>query len=98
MAAKCHFAHGKEDLRNIHDQLPANTPYITDPKTAPGPQSNLFTKKKIATNIRSNFPRLSPPPKIDLNPAKPAVFGKIFNWKGKRTNNSEPKLANQILN
>jgi len=32
MAAKCHFAHGKEDLRNIHDQLPAHTPYITDPK------------------------------------------------------------------
>ena len=32
MAAKCHFAHGKEDLKNITDFFPANTPYITDPK------------------------------------------------------------------
>jgi len=35
MAAKCHFAHGKEDLRQTHDTLPANTPYISDPKTNP---------------------------------------------------------------
>lgn len=32
MAVKCHFAHGKEELRSIHDPLPPNTPYITDPK------------------------------------------------------------------
>lgn len=32
MGAKCHFAHGKEELRNIHDPLPPNTPYIADPK------------------------------------------------------------------
>lgn len=37
MAAKCHFAHGKEDLRNVHDTLPANTPYISDTKTDPQP-------------------------------------------------------------
>lgn len=32
MAAKCHFAHGKEEMRSLHDPLPPNTPYITDPK------------------------------------------------------------------
>jgi hypothetical protein len=33
MGAKCHFAHGKEELRTVHEALPANTPYIADPKT-----------------------------------------------------------------
>lgn len=36
MAAKCHFAHGKEELRTVHDPLPPNTPYIADPKVKKG--------------------------------------------------------------
>lgn len=39
MGGKCHFAHGKEELRNMHDPLPPNTPYIADPKA-----------KKVAPN------------------------------------------------
>lgn len=42
MSAKCHFAHGKEELRNMHDALPANTPYITDPKPTPNNNQNIY--------------------------------------------------------
>ena len=32
MGPKCHFAHGKEEIRKPTDILPADTPYINEPK------------------------------------------------------------------
>jgi hypothetical protein len=32
MGPKCHFAHGKEEIRKPTDVLPADTPYINEPK------------------------------------------------------------------
>ena len=32
MADKCHFAHGKEELRVVSDPLPENAPLIIDQK------------------------------------------------------------------
>lgn len=34
MGAQCHFAHGKEEVRNAQDPLPDHTPYIHDQKIA----------------------------------------------------------------
>jgi hypothetical protein len=46
MAARCHFAHGKEELRTVHDALPPNTPYISDPKT----------KKPVPNQVKDRKP------------------------------------------
>lgn len=32
MGPKCHFAHGKEEIRRPSDVLPPDTPYINEPK------------------------------------------------------------------
>ena len=32
MGPKCHFAHGKEEIRKPSDALPPDTPYINEPK------------------------------------------------------------------
>lgn len=34
MEGKCHFAHGREELRVVSDPLPEDAPYINDQKLA----------------------------------------------------------------
>ena len=41
LGTRCHFAHGKHELRKMGDQLPNNAPFITGPKLNLGTGDNV---------------------------------------------------------